>query len=387
MNFHSVGDVPLPYDLRRLTTTPNLLDRILAWLTHNGFQTLSLQTLLSHLTEGVAVPSKSLVLTFDDGYLDNWVYVHPLLKRHGHRGAIFVAGDFVQDEEIVRPTLEDVWCGRLARHELQSLGYCSWAELRAMSEAGTLEVHSHLMTHTWYPVSDRIAGFHHPQKPWYPGVWNAAPCSKPHWLQLSLEEIAEIMPWGSPVYESARSQIARRCRPDPRLQDRLAKYVAKHGGAAFFNRPDWESRLRTIATGLDRAPPEFEPADEYLRRVESESVDSRSLIEERLPGVKANFMAWPGGARDEALLALALQTYDATLTNHPAVTVYGDDPSLIHRLYFAQRSWELTGSDLPSLIHFIGRLQRHRGHGIYALHTFLANRSIEIGARLRGRRR
>ena len=54
---------------------------------------------------------RSISLQFDDGYLDNYVYVYPLLKKYQAKATIFVNPEFVPTEEIIRPTLEDVWNG------------------------------------------------------------------------------------------------------------------------------------------------------------------------------------------------------------------------------------------------------------------------------------
>ena len=385
MTFHSVGDEPLPFDLRHLTTTPALFERILEWLNRREFHSLTLRQLSDHLRLGEPVPRRSVVLAFDDGYLDNWVFVHPLLERHGHRGVIFVSGEFVQDDDSMRPTLHDVWEGGVARSELKSLGYCSWAELRSMSAAGTLEVQSHLMTHTWYPVSDEIVGFNNPLAPSYQEFWNAAPARKPFWLDAPRDELASVVPWGAPIFASARSHLAPRCTPDPHLTEALADYVTDRGGEAFFERPDWEIELRGVASDLVTAPPVYESAAEYLERLDWECAESRRVIEEHLPDRSVDFTAWPGGDWTETAQEVALRHYEATLTTGSTVTVRGEDPSLIKRSFFAQRSFEVMGSDLPSLVHFIGRLQRHRGHWPYAAHTFVANRVMEIGARLRGR--
>ena len=35
------------------------------------------------------------MLTLDDGYLDNWVFVLPLLRRYGMRATVFVSSEFI----------------------------------------------------------------------------------------------------------------------------------------------------------------------------------------------------------------------------------------------------------------------------------------------------
>ncbi len=389
MSFHSVGDAGLPYDLRHLTTSVGVLERILSWLNRRGFQTLTHQQLYDHLANGTKVPDKSLVLAFDDGYLDNWVYVHPLLKKYGQRGVIYVTGEFVDRGQELRPTLEDVWAGKLSREQLPGLGYCNWAELRAMSEAGTLEVQSHLMTHSWQTVSDKISGFHHPGQPWYWEAWNRDIAAKPKWLNWSRQDLDQRIPWGTPVFENARTHTAPVCTPDPKISEALAAHVAKFNGHkagteqsdAFFEQKDWQQQLESVAAGVDAAPPEFESREEFEQRFEWECSEIRRLIEKHIPNQKANFMAWPGGCYDARLQEMALKHYDATFTTDQGVTAPGEDPTLIKRSFFSQRSPEVMGWDYPSYLHFVGRLQRLRGHGAYRLHTFLANRVINRAAR------
>jgi peptidoglycan/xylan/chitin deacetylase (PgdA/CDA1 family) len=65
-----------------LTTSPENFERQMAWLARSGWNTLGADEFSHYLKHGKA-PRKSILLTFDDGYLDNWVYAHPVLERHG----------------------------------------------------------------------------------------------------------------------------------------------------------------------------------------------------------------------------------------------------------------------------------------------------------------
>ena len=53
------------------------------------FRLITLQTLMSALSSGV-VPKESLVLTFDDGYKDNFTVALPILKQYGAVGTLFL---------------------------------------------------------------------------------------------------------------------------------------------------------------------------------------------------------------------------------------------------------------------------------------------------------
>src|SRR3546814_391 len=53
-------------------------------LAQNGYRSLKAEEFTAFL-EGSPLPKKSVLMTFDDGYLDNWVYAHPVLKRSEER--------------------------------------------------------------------------------------------------------------------------------------------------------------------------------------------------------------------------------------------------------------------------------------------------------------
>lgn len=42
--------------------------------------------------ENVELPERALLLTFDDGYIDNYLYAYPALKEHGFQGSFFIPG-------------------------------------------------------------------------------------------------------------------------------------------------------------------------------------------------------------------------------------------------------------------------------------------------------
>ncbi|MRT32352.1 hypothetical protein FGX01_00105, partial [Xylella fastidiosa subsp. multiplex] len=46
---------------------------------------------------GKPVPHKSIVITFDDGYLDNWVYAHPILQKYHMHAVVFIVTSWTGD--------------------------------------------------------------------------------------------------------------------------------------------------------------------------------------------------------------------------------------------------------------------------------------------------
>ena len=71
--FHSVGPVNEKWIWSYLTTPLATFEDQIRVI-HREFNTLHLTELVEAISSDRSVPSNSVVLTFDDGYLDNWVY-------------------------------------------------------------------------------------------------------------------------------------------------------------------------------------------------------------------------------------------------------------------------------------------------------------------------
>jgi peptidoglycan/xylan/chitin deacetylase (PgdA/CDA1 family) len=86
----------------------------------NGYKTLHLDQVLDTNTQ---IPEKSVVITFDDGWADNYVNAFPVLKDYGLTATIFVVTGFIGQTN-----------------------YMDWNQLREMSDAG-ISIQSHTTSH------------------------------------------------------------------------------------------------------------------------------------------------------------------------------------------------------------------------------------------------
>ncbi len=125
--YHHVGEPPPGADAIRLdlTVLPSQFEAQLAYLSEEGYQTIHLSDLIMHLQMGRRLPSKPIVITFDDGYHDTFTNAYPLLKEYGFVATFFII-TLLADE---------------GREE-----YLSWEEIKALHAAG-MEIGSHTYTH------------------------------------------------------------------------------------------------------------------------------------------------------------------------------------------------------------------------------------------------
>jgi len=152
-----------PVDGMITVSTANF-EHQLRWLRNHGYRSITCDEFAGHLG-GRPVPPRSVLITFDDGYLDNWVYAYPLMKRYGFNGVIFLVTSWIGDG-AVRPHL-----GRNELPETPSHRDCEdrigqgqadevmlrWSEVEAMRADGVFEFHSHTHTHTRWDLGPEKA--------------------------------------------------------------------------------------------------------------------------------------------------------------------------------------------------------------------------------------
>ena len=61
--------------------SPSVLSADLDALQQRGYQTVTVSDLLAYVYDGVSLPEKPVMITFDDGYYNNYVYAYPLRER------------------------------------------------------------------------------------------------------------------------------------------------------------------------------------------------------------------------------------------------------------------------------------------------------------------
>ena len=115
--YHYISDPPARSNAvrRDLSVSPALFESHLRYLRDAGYHVITLDDLLWFLTSGRPLPEKPVILTFDDGYLDNYSNAFPLLERYDMVGQFFLITDFVDAERA---------------------DYMTWPEIEEMSAAG-----------------------------------------------------------------------------------------------------------------------------------------------------------------------------------------------------------------------------------------------------------
>ncbi len=112
--------------------TPDQFERDLQYLQTNGYTTVVMADLIAYVKEGVPLPDKAVVLTFDDGYYNNYHYAHPLLEQYGMKA-------------VISPIA--VWSEYYTAHpdecNRDNYSQLTWEQLREMAQSGVWEIQNH----------------------------------------------------------------------------------------------------------------------------------------------------------------------------------------------------------------------------------------------------
>lgn len=134
---HSISN-PLSAEEASYYIAPERFGRLMRKFKSAGYKTATLAQWLED-----QLPSKHVLMTFDDAYDDLYENLLPLVIKHGYTPLIFVVADHVGDENRWDQTT-----GLRARKLMTA------AQLREMQKYG-VEFGSHTLTHPWLPdVSD-----------------------------------------------------------------------------------------------------------------------------------------------------------------------------------------------------------------------------------------
>jgi peptidoglycan/xylan/chitin deacetylase (PgdA/CDA1 family) len=129
-----------------LTVPPELLERTLRHLSKR-YRFISQDEFSRALLEGAALPPHPLLLTFDDGYLDNFLYAYPILKKLGIPAIVFAITGLVRESGEIRTRMPGFRSHKALDRNPDPAYFVTTAEMREMEGSGLVTFESHTVTH------------------------------------------------------------------------------------------------------------------------------------------------------------------------------------------------------------------------------------------------
>ena len=138
--YHKVNDVAG----NPLTMPVSLFDEQMDQLRELGYEVVGLDDVLAHYVERAPLPSRAVLITFDDGYHDNLDNAARVLRKYGYPAVLFVPIGYLDDRHPL-PHEE-----RLASEGILN-PTVDWDELGELERAG-IRIESHGISHR--PLAD-----------------------------------------------------------------------------------------------------------------------------------------------------------------------------------------------------------------------------------------
>jgi peptidoglycan/xylan/chitin deacetylase (PgdA/CDA1 family) len=115
-----------PTDSRQVLAiahTPEVFDAEMKYLSDAQYHVISFSALLNYFNKGTPLPTNPIIISFDDGWSDQFTYAFPILVKYQYLATFFV---------FTNP--------------IGTRGFLTWDNLRAMRDAG-MTIGSHTRSH------------------------------------------------------------------------------------------------------------------------------------------------------------------------------------------------------------------------------------------------
>lgn len=116
--------------LNKYTISPQEFRQDMEYIKNGGYTPIFLTELVESTRGGAPLPSKPVVITFDDGYESFYEYIYPILKEYGYKAVFSVVGQYADQYSEA----DD--------HHIR-YSHCTWEQLKEMSDSGLVEIGNH----------------------------------------------------------------------------------------------------------------------------------------------------------------------------------------------------------------------------------------------------
>jgi peptidoglycan/xylan/chitin deacetylase (PgdA/CDA1 family) len=307
----------------RLCVSPELFEEHCRVLAEAGWRGVSLSEAEDYFCRKRRLPRKTLLFTFDDGYLDNYVNAEPILHAHGHKGVIFTVTGLIETGDILRPATDvaddAAFSGPLPNldartpvrrdtgYRVTPIVFCSWQELAAMRQRGVMDVAPHSMRHHRVITGLDFTGLYTPN-------------SRYSFFDVSPQKAV----WGMPRFPLDHGLAHRGYEPTPELYSLVKTMVPQQPkeAQAFLSK---EENRNAVVAAIKKLPclGIQESEEQYRKRLADEFTACREIYETRL-GVSPVSFCWPWGSYTSPLLKEAKKAgFRVFFTTLPGMNPFG----------------------------------------------------------------
>ncbi len=134
--YHKIGYPPKNSALKKLWVSPEKFKKQIKYLKKCGYATVHFSDILADFNGEKKLPEKPVLITFDDGYENNYTYAYKILKELNAKGNIFVVYNTIGKVNTWHHTKTEPW-----------INMASMTMLKEMHESKVMEFGGHTMNH------------------------------------------------------------------------------------------------------------------------------------------------------------------------------------------------------------------------------------------------
>ena len=115
----------------KYTITPAVLEQDFQYLKEQGYTAVLPDDLIAYANGERQLPPKPILITFDDGYYNNYSYAFPLLKKYDMKAVISIVGNFTEQYSEKEAIMNN------------NYSHLSWTQLKEMLSEGVIAIGNH----------------------------------------------------------------------------------------------------------------------------------------------------------------------------------------------------------------------------------------------------
>lgn len=124
--YHEVKTIKTGKDV----ITPYEFESDLKYLKENNYNSITMTDLIDYVYKKKPLPQNPIILSFDDGYLNNYVYAFPMIKKYNMKIVLSIIGKNTDDFTQVKDDNIDY-------------SHLTWNEINEMIKSSLVEVQNH----------------------------------------------------------------------------------------------------------------------------------------------------------------------------------------------------------------------------------------------------
>ncbi|MBI4056168.1 MAG: polysaccharide deacetylase family protein [Elusimicrobia bacterium] len=187
--YHKVGTPPPHSQLKGLWVSTKAFRRQMEYLKKKEYTALGFSELVQAHRKGNSLPKRSVLVTFDDGYENNYTEAYPILKELKMKGNIFLVVETLDHHNSWHNPDSEPWIRML-----------TWSQVHEMKKSGWMEFGSHTMRHRNLS-----------QTPLEEAKWEFSESKKRLEERLDEEMSCFAYPYGAGAYHPPLREAALQC--------------------------------------------------------------------------------------------------------------------------------------------------------------------------------